>query len=99
MGKQTLKGIRYWERTGGARPIVQIQRYQTIKGDSDFVAKGTKPKCPICGGKRLKAVLEVEQLGLLSSKFDLVMRCQAKECGQMISYRYEIDYNYPESEE
>lgn len=95
---KTVNGISFWEQTKGPRAQERILRYQCVKGDSAFIATGKKPKCPECKGGKLKPVCEIEQLGLFSSKFNLVMCCKNPECGVHIVYDYEISYDIQESE-
>lgn len=91
--KQTRGNITFWEQRAGKRVTEQILRWQCVKGDSDFIATGDKPKCPECGSRRLRPVVEIEQLGLFSSKFFTVMRCMDKECKVHIVFEYEIAYD------
>lgn len=85
--------VTFWQHGRGKRPHTDIARMQCIVGDANFVATGGKPKCPACGSKRMRGVMEVEQLGLFSSAFNLVMRCTKKECSALVCYNYEIDYD------
>lgn len=83
----------WWEQRKGHRATIQIDRYQCIQGNSDTVAQGKKPVCPNCKKKKMRAVIEIEQLGLFSSTFNSVFRCQNPECDTLAVYNYEIFYD------